>query len=116
LIGAVMMRRSHLQEVRQIVATGRLLRIKHDHRDIGFLSASVSEDKGCEAAWCLRVESPADIDEFRGHLTEGSSMVLTMVTREGDQLRGEACVATVSDSLDAATVVTLSGVGPLRKT
>jgi len=41
-------------------------------------------------------------------------MVLTMVTREGDQLRGEACVATVSDCLDAATVVTLSGVGPLR--
>jgi len=42
----MMMRRSHLQEVRQIVATGRLLRIKHDHRDIGFLSARVTEDKG----------------------------------------------------------------------
>ena len=110
-----MMRRRHRQGVRQIVATGRLLKIKHDHRDIGFLSARVVEEKGCEAGWCLRVESPADLDEFRGHLAEGSSMVLTMVTREGDQLRGEACVASVSDCVDAATIVTLSGMGPLRK-
>jgi hypothetical protein len=96
------------------VATGRLLKIKHDHRDIGFLSARVVEDAGYRAAWCLRVESPADIDEFRGHLAQGSSMALTMVTREGDQLRGEACVASVSDCVDAATIVTLSGMGPLR--
>ena len=41
--------------------------------------------------------------------------MLTMVTREGDQLRGEACVASVSDCVDAATVVTLVGVGPLRR-
>lgn len=96
------------------MSTGRLLKIKHDHRDIGFLSARVVEDAGYQAAWCLRVESPADIDEFRGHLAEGSSMALTMVTREGDQLRGEACVASVSDCADAATIVTLSGMGPLR--
>ena len=108
-------RRRHRQGVRQIVATGRLLRIRHDHRDIGFLSARVVEDKGYQAAWRLSVESPADLDEFRGHLAEGSSMVLTMVTREGDQLRGEACVASVSDCVGAATVVTLSGVGPLRR-
>jgi hypothetical protein len=96
------------------VSSGRLLKIKHDHRDIGFLSASVVEDKGYQAAWCLRVESPSDLEEFRGHLAEGSSMVLTMVTREGDQLRGEACVASVSDCVDAATIVMLSGMGPLR--
>ena len=97
------------------MSTGRLLKIKHDHRDIGFLSARVVTDEEYPAAWCLRVQSPADLDEFRGHLAEGSSMVLTMVTREGDQLRGEACVASVSDCVDAATVVTLSGVGPLRR-
>jgi hypothetical protein len=96
------------------VGTGRLLKIKHDHRDIGFLSARVVRDELYQAAWCLRVESPSDLDEFRGHLAEGSSMVLTMVTREGDQLRGEACVASVSDCVDAATIVTLSGMGPLR--
>ena len=96
------------------MATGRLLKIKHEHRDIGFLSARILEDRGCDAAWRLCVESPADIDEFRSHLAEGSSMVLTMVTREGDQLRGEACVASVSDCVDAATIVTLSGMGPLR--
>jgi hypothetical protein len=96
------------------VSSGRLLKIKHDHRDIRFLSASVVEDNGYQAAWCLRVESPSDLEEFRGHLAEGSSMVLTMVTREGDQLRGEACVASVSDCVDAATIVMLSGMGPLR--
>ena len=96
------------------MSTGRLLRIKHDHREIGFLSARVVKDELCQTAWCLRVESPADIDEFRGHLVQGSSMDLMMVTREGDQLRGEACVASVSNCVDAATVVTLSGLGPLR--
>jgi hypothetical protein len=96
------------------VSSGRLLKIKHDHRDIGFLSACVVTDEGYQAAWCLRVESPADVDEFRGHLAEGSSMALWMVTREGDQLHGEACVASVSDCVDAATIVTLAGMGPLR--
>jgi len=98
------------------VSSGRLLKIKHDHRDIGFLSARVVRDRGYQAAWCLRVESPADLEEFRGHLAEGSSMALTMVTREGDHLRGEACVASVSDCVDSATIVTLSGMGPLYGT
>jgi hypothetical protein len=97
------------------VSSGRLLKIKHDHRDIGFLSARVVKDESYQAAWCLRVESPADIDEFRGHLAEGSSMALMMVTREGEQLRGEACVASVSDCAASATIVTLSGMGPLRR-
>jgi hypothetical protein len=113
-VSAVIMRRRDQQGVRQIVATGRLLRIKHDHRDIGFLSARVVEDAGYQASWCLRVESPADLDEFRSHLAQGSSMALMMITREGDQLRGEACVASVSDCVDAATIVTLAGMGPLR--
>ena len=96
------------------MGTGRLLKIKHDHRDIGFLSARVERDEGQQTSWCLRVESPEDLDEFRGHLAEGSSMALTMVTREGDHLRGEACVASVSDCVTAATVVTLAGMGPLH--
>jgi len=96
------------------VGAGRLLKIKHDHRDIGFLSASFVRDEGSQGSWGLRVESPADLDEFRRHLEQGSSMAFTMVTREGDHLRGEACVASVSDSADAATVVTLAGMGPLR--
>jgi len=98
------------------VGTGRLLRIKHHHRDIGFLSARVVVDPGYSAAWMLRVESPADIDEFRTRLADGSCMTLAMVTREGDHLRGEACVASVSDCVDAATIVTLSGMGPLYAT
>jgi len=96
------------------VGWGRLLKIKHEHRDLGFLSARLVTDTGYQVGWCLRVESPADLDEFRGHLAEGSSMALTMVTREGDYLRGEACVASVSDCVDAATIVTLSGMGPLH--
>jgi len=98
------------------MTTQRLLRIKYDRRDLGFVSARVLREDSTDTAWRLCVESPADLDEFRGHLVNGSSMALTMVTREGDFLRGEACVANVSDSYDAATVVTLSGLGPLHST
>ena len=98
------------------MTTQRLLRIKHDCRDLGFFSARVLRDDPSQASWLLRVESPADVDEFRGHLLNGSSMALTMVTRDGDYLRGEACVAHVNDAYDAATVVTLSGLGPLYAT
>ncbi len=67
------------------------------------------------ASWCLRIESPSDPDEFREHLAAGSSMAFTMVTRDGDRLSGDACVASVSDCVDAATVVLLAGVGPLQR-
>jgi hypothetical protein len=96
------------------VSSGRLLKIKHDHRDIGFLSARVVTDEWCKTAWTLRVESPADIDEFRTHLADGACMTLTMVSRGGDHFRGEACVSSVSDSVDTVSVVTLAGMGPLQ--
>ena len=93
----------------------RLLRLKHDRVDMGFLSASLSEEEaGREPFWTLRVESPASMEAFRIHLTDGSSMSLSMVTRDGSLLRGEAYVSSISDGLDAATVVTLAGAGPLR--
>jgi hypothetical protein len=92
----------------------RLLRLKHDRVDVGFLSAAISqEEMGREPFWTLRVESPASTEQFRVHLTDGSSMSLSMVTRDGSQLRGEAYVSSISDSVDAATVVVLAGTGPL---
>jgi hypothetical protein len=95
----------------------RLLRLKHDRIDMGFLSASVSEDEvGREPYWQLRVESPASTEAFRIHLTDGSIMSLSMITRDGSQLRGEAYVSSISDSMDAATVVVLAGTGPLKRT
>jgi hypothetical protein len=94
----------------------RLLKLKHDRSEMGFLSASVSEeDMGREPYWTLRVESPASTEEFRLHLTGGSSMSLSMITRDGAHLRGEAYVSTISDSRDTATIVTLAGTGPLRR-
>ena len=94
----------------------RLLRLKHGRRDLGFLSARVMKEDDVLASWLLRVESPADLDEFRSHLLAGSTMSLSMVTGDGDHLRGEAAVSTVSDAYDAATIVTLAGLGPLRAT
>ena len=94
----------------------RLLRIKHDRRDLGFFSARVMREDGAFAPWLLSVESPADLDVFRDHLASGSSMSLSMVTREGDHLRGEAAVSTVSCSCESATLVTLAGLGPLHAT
>jgi uncharacterized membrane protein len=94
----------------------RLLRLKHDRADVGFLSASISqEEMGREPFWTLRVESPASTEQFRMHLSDGSSMSLSMVTRDGSQLRGEAYVSSISDSVDAATVVVLAGTGPLNR-
>ena len=94
----------------------RLLRLKHDRIDMGFLSASLSEEEmGREPYWTLRVESPASTEEFRIHLTDGSCMSLNMVTRDGSQLRGEAYVSNISGGADTATVVTLAGTGPLNR-
>jgi hypothetical protein len=84
--------------------------------DVGFLSASVAEDADEAPYWSLRVESPSSTEEFRGHLHDGSSMALNMFTGEGVQLRGEAYVSSISDGTDCATVVVLSGTGPLRRT
>lgn len=96
------------------MTTQRLLRLKHDRHVLGFLSARVVRDGERETAWSLRLESPAELDIFRGHLADGSSMALSMITGDGDHLRGEACVANVSDAVEA-TVVTLSGLGPLHR-
>jgi hypothetical protein len=94
----------------------KLLKLKHDRREVGFLSALVTEeDTGCLDCWSLRVESPSSTEEFRVHLTDGSSMGLTMVTREGAQLYGEAYVSSISDGLNAATVIVLAGTGPLSR-
>lgn len=92
----------------------RLLKLKHDRRDLGFFCARMVREESGDAAWTLRVESPAEPDEFRDHLMTGSSMSLTMVTGDGEFLSGEACVADVSECREAATVVVLSGVGPLH--
>jgi hypothetical protein len=97
------------------MASKRLLRLKHDRTDVGFLSASVAEDGSEGPFWSLRVESPSSTDEFRGHLHDGSSMALSMFTGDGVQLRGEAYVSNISDGMDSATVVVLAGTGPLRR-
>ena len=93
----------------------RLLKLKHERTDLGFLSASLSEDGGRDTNWMLRVESPSSFEEFHDHLADGSSMALSMVTRDGEQLRGEAYVSSISDGANTATVVVLAGAGPLRR-
>jgi hypothetical protein len=40
-------------------------------------------------------------------------MAFTLVTRAGDLYQGEAAVARISPPSEEATIVTLSGVGPL---
>lgn len=93
----------------------RLLRLRHDRTDLGFLSASLAEDGGRDPYWSLRVEAPSSAEEFRDHLQDGSCMSFNMVTRDGVQLRGEAYVSSVSDGVEAAMVVVLAGAGPLRR-
>jgi len=94
----------------------RLLKIRHDRAEIGFLSARIDEEEaGREPFWHLRVEAPASTEDFRDHLSDGSSMALGMITRDGVHLRGEAYVSSISDGVDVATVVVLAGAGPLRR-
>lgn len=94
----------------------RLLKLKHDRMDVGFLSACVSvEEVGREPYWTLRVESPASTEEFRTHLVDGSCMALNMVTRDGSHMAGEAYVSSISDCVEAATIVVLAGTGPLQR-
>jgi hypothetical protein len=68
-----------------------------------------------QSSWMLRVQSPSSAEEFRSHLTDGSSMALSMVTRDGVQLRGDAYVSSISDGVDVATLVVLAGAGPLQR-
>lgn len=75
----------------------RLRRLKRGMRDLVSSARAMKEDD-LLASWLLRVESPEEIDEFRDHLTTGSTMSLSMVTWDGDHLRGEAAVSTVSDA------------------
>ena len=92
----------------------RLMRLRHDRTELGFLSAQISQEESSrEPFWSLRVESPASTEDFRIHLTDGSSISLTMVTRDGVHLRGEAYVSSISDGTETATVVVLAGAGPL---
>jgi len=98
------------------MASKRLLKLKLDRVEVGFMSACVNEDDATsETYWMMRVESPASTEDFRTHLVDGSSLSLNMVTRDGAQLRGEAYVSSISDCIDAATVVVLAGAGPLRR-
>jgi len=91
----------------------RLLRIKHRQGDLGFTSALLVHDGSSPQEWCVRLESPAELDVFREHLAQGRSMAFTLITRAGDLYQGEAAVARISPPSEEATIVTLSGVGPL---
>jgi hypothetical protein len=97
------------------MATRRLLQLKLDRRELGFYSARVVREDGGKSGWMLRVESPSDVEQFRERMNTGNSLSLNMLTIDGDRLSGEACVASLSDSVDAATIVVLSGMGPLRR-
>ena len=97
------------------MATKRLLHLKLDRHPLGFRRAHIERDAGkASAGWGLIVESPSEVECFREHLKSGTSMSFNMVTVEGDRWAGEAAVASLSDALDAATLVLLCGLGPLR--
>ena len=91
----------------------RLQRIKHRHSVLGFASALLVHDGSSPQDWCVRVESPAEVDLFREHLAQGRSMSFTFFTRAGDLYQGEAAVARISPPSDETTIVTISGIGPL---
>ncbi len=97
------------------MTTHRLLRLRHDRENVGFLSASLTvEDPVADRHWLLRLESPSMLELFRDFLGSGNSMSISMVTREGRLFRGEACVSSLSDAPDGPTSVALAGVGPLQ--
>jgi hypothetical protein len=97
------------------MTTHRLLRLRHDRENVGFLSASLLvEDPTANRHWLLRLESPSTLDLFRSFLGSGGSMSFSMITREGHIFRGEACVSSLSDATDGPTSVALAGVGPLH--
>jgi hypothetical protein len=94
------------------IPQARLLKLRHDHRELGFLNARICADSA--SCWILRVEAPQDVQEYLDHLHHGSSMGLSIVTRDGRCYQGEACVSSVSIDGDFATLVVLAGVGPLH--
>jgi hypothetical protein len=97
------------------MTTHRLLRLRHDRENVGFLSASLMvEDPSMNRHWLLRLESPSTLDLFREFLGTGSAMSFSMITREGQIYRGEACVSSLSDAENGPTSVALAGVGPLH--
>ncbi len=96
------------------MTTHRLMRLRHNRDNLGFLSASLMvDDPHANRHWLLRLESPSTLDLFRDCLGTGSALSLNMITRDGEIYRGEACVSSVSDSIDGPTLVSLAGVGPL---
>ncbi len=96
------------------MTTHRLLRVKHNRENVGFLSASLMvEDPTMNRHWLLRLESPSALDLFRDCLGTGNALSLSMMTRDGKSFRGEACVASLSDGEDGPTLVALAGIGPL---
>jgi hypothetical protein len=94
------------------IPQGRLLKLRHDRRTMGFLSARICSD--CATGWMLRVVSPEDISVYVEHLHRGSSMGLSMITRDGACYQGEACVSSVSLEGEEGSLVVLCGVGPLH--
>jgi len=97
------------------MARHRLLRLRHGHEDVGFLSACLTvEDPSGKRDWLLSVESPSPIDLFRDFLVRGIPMSVNMVTRDGDIFRGEAYVSSLSEAARGTSLVALAGAGPLR--
>lgn len=94
---------------------GRILRIRHESRDIGFTSAHLESEASFGTGWRLSVVSPSDLDLFRGRLLHSSGLSLSLFAADGGWYAGEAAVAYVSESVDSSPVVTLSGSGPLRR-
>lgn len=93
----------------------RLLRLRHGHENVGFLSACLTvEDPPENRDWLLSVESPSPIDLFREFLVRGVPMSVNMVTRDGDTFRGEAYVSSLSEAARGTSLVALAGAGPLR--
>ena len=97
------------------MTTHRLLRLRHDRENVGFLSASLMvEDPTMNRHWLLRLESPSTLELFRDCLGIGQRDVVQHDHARGDIFRGEACVSSLSDATDGPTSVALAGVGPLH--
>jgi hypothetical protein len=92
-------------------ATTGLLKIRHDQHDLEFLTGRIVSET--EGNWFLRIQASEEAGEYREHLVRGAPMDLSLVANTGDRYAGEACVASVSAANDGATLVVLTGIGPL---